>query len=142
VARAWAVLGLATGIGTSLLVGATHARQRPRCVPASYTPLLARLDGMPLENASSPGGALVIGSDAVTIGACGSTPATFKTGRHFTRFHVVWPACPGFGRVRLTGTLQAPPRSCKPLVAVMRWRDQSTDRRRALKFEALRIGPD
>ena len=75
----------------------------------------------------------------LALGVCGATPATFMTSRHYTRIHAVWPACPGFGRVRLRGFLQAPPGSCKPLVVVMRWRDQTTGRRRALKFEALRL---
>jgi len=129
------VLGL--GCAALMLSGGT-ALARPRCPPGSYQPLLDPL-GLPFENIASPAEALAIGSDSITLGVCGATPATFKTPRHYTRIHAVWPACPGFGRVRLRGFLQAPPGSCKPLVVVMRWRDQTTGRRRALKFEALRL---
>jgi len=135
--RAALVLGVLGCAGTVLLGGAALAR--PRCPPGSYEPLLNEL-GLPFEGVSSPSEAFVVGADSVTLGICGAMPATFKTHHHYTRIHAVWPACPGFGQLRLQGTLPAPPRSCKPLVAVIRWRDQTTGRRRGLKFEALRIG--
>ena len=137
--RALVALGLAVCAGAPFLTGA--AVVRPRCAPGSYQPLLDPVDDLPFE-VSSPSEAFVIGADSVTLGVCGSTAATFKTGRHSTRIHARWPGCPGFGRVRLRGFLQTPPRSCKPVVAVLRWRDQTSGRRRALKFEALRLGDE
>lgn len=131
------VLGILGGAAILLSGGAAVAR--PRCPPGSYAPLLDP-SGLPFENVTSPDAALAIGTDSITLGVCGAAPATFRTPHHYTRIHAVWPACPGFGRVRLRGFLQAPPASCKPLVVVMRWRDQTTGRRRALKFEALRLG--
>jgi hypothetical protein len=121
---------------TAMLAGVALAR--PRCAPGSYEPLLNPL-GTPFEGVSSPSEVLVIGADSVTLGVCGPTAATFKTPRRHTTIRALWPACPGLGRVRLQGTLQAPPLSCKPLAAVIRWRDQTSRRRRGLKFEALRI---
>lgn len=134
--RAAVVLGILACSATMPWGGTALAR--PRCPPGSYEPLLDPI-GLPLENVASPSEALAIGTDSVALGVCGTAPATFRTGHLYTRIHAVWPACPRFGRVRLRGFLQAPPGSCKPLVVVMRWRDQTTGRRRALKFEALRL---
>jgi len=135
--RAALVLGI-LGCAATMVSGAT-AMARPRCPPGSYEPQLDPR-GLPFENVGSPSEVLAIGTDSITLGVCGTTPARFRTPHHYTRIHAVWPVCPGFGRVRLQGFLQAPPRSCKPLVVVIRWRDQTTRRRRALKFEALRLG--
>jgi len=135
--RAALVLGI-LGCAAAMLPSGT-ALARPRCPPGSYQPLLDPV-GLPFENVRSPSEALALGTNSVTLGVCGTAPATFRTPHHYTRIHAVWPACPGFGRLRLQAFLQAPPRSCKPLVVVMRWGDQTTGRRRALKFEALRLG--
>jgi hypothetical protein len=134
------VLGCVVFSSGVLVAG--DALGRPRCAPGSYEPLLSVVDGLPFEGVGSPSETFVIGADSVTLGVCGPTRAAFRTPRHYTRIRAVWPACPGFGRVRMQGTLQAPPGSCKPLVATLRWRDQTTGRRRAIKFEALRIGAE
>jgi hypothetical protein len=86
--------------------------------------------------AGSPSGAFVIGDDTITMAACGSAPLRVRARRRLTKLRSVWDDCPGFGRVRYQGSTNYPP--CKALVSVIRWRDQTTKRRRALKFESLR----
>src|SRR5437867_8985803 len=115
------MLGIVSFAATILLGGGALAH--PRCPPGSYSPLVDPL-GLPFEGVESPCDALAIGTDSITLGVCGTAPATFKTVHHHTKTRAVWPTCPGFGRLRVQGYLQAPPGSCEPLVMVMRWRDQ------------------
>lgn len=117
------------------------ARAATPCPPAAYLPLVVRVEGAPpapLFPPDSATGVFVLGSDSVTIGACGATPARIHAGRRLTVIRkAVWDDCPGFGRVRFRGATNYPP--CMALVGILRWRDSITDRKRALKFEALRV---
>jgi hypothetical protein len=117
-----------------LAVGVADAATR--CPPATYGPLISRTDGLPLAGGSSPSGAFVIGTDTITMGACGTTALRVRARRHLTLLLAVWQSCPGFGRVRYQGGTNYPP--CFALVSTLRWRDRQTQRARALKFESLR----
>ena len=117
------------------LVLAGTAPAATRCPPGTFTPLLIVTVDVPF-GAGSPSGAFVVGDETITMAACGSAPLRVRARRHLTMLRAVWGDCPGFGRVRYQGWTNYP--ACKALVSVIRWRDQTTNRRRALKFEALR----
>ena len=126
---------LATSVLAMLLVTGIAGAATP-CPPGTFDPLVSPVDGLPLAGGASPSGAFVVDTAAITMGACGSTELRVRARRHLTFLHAVWQSCPGFGRVRYQGTTNYPP--CTALVSVLRWRDQTTRRRRSLKFESLR----
>ena len=132
-------IGCLTGFVLVGLVGVSVAATP--CAPGSFHPLVGVVDGAPPVPLFAPGsatGSFVLGSDSVAIGACGSTSARIRARPHLTIIsRVVWDDCPGFGQVHFRGATNYPP--CKALVGILRWRDQSTGRRRALKYESLRI---
>lgn len=134
-----ATIGLLTGLLLAGLTGLSFAATP--CPPGSFHPLVVPVEGSPpapLFPPDSATGSFVLGSDSVSIGACGTTSAHIRAARHYTFIRrVVWDDCPGFGRVRFQGLTNYPP--CKALVGVLRWHDQTTGRHRALKFESLRI---
>jgi hypothetical protein len=121
-------------VASMLVAGTAHAAER--CAPGTFAPLVSPVDDLPLGGGTSPSGAFVVGDDTITMGACGSTALRVRARRRYTFLRAVWTDCPGFGRVRYQGTTNFPP--CKALVSLLRWRDQTTNRRRALKFESLR----
>jgi hypothetical protein len=92
----------------------------PRCAPGTFDPLVAPIDGYPLAGGSSPSGAFMIGENTIAMGACGSTTLHVRARQRNTVYRALWPDCSGF------------------VVSVLRWRDRTTNRRRALKFESLR----
>jgi hypothetical protein len=133
------VVRLAASVLVVLLVAGITVAATP-CPPGTFDPLVSPVDGLPLAGGSSPSGAFVVDAGTITMGACGSTELRVRARRRNTFLHAVWESCPGFGRVRYQGTTNYPP--CKALVSVLRWRDQTTGRRHALKFESLRFEHD
>ena len=125
---------LALCIVCSLAVAGV-ATAATRCPPGTFLPLVIETADLPFAG-GSPNGAFVVGDDTITMGACGSARLRVRAHRRLTTLRAVWDDCPGFGRVRYQGSTNYPP--CKALVSIVRWRDQTTKRRRALKFESLR----
>ncbi len=129
---------VAAAVALVLTMTAGVACAATPCPPGTFDPQLSRTDGLPLAGGASANGAFTVDAASITMGGCGAAPLHVRARRHLTYLHAVWPACPGFGRVRYQGWSNYPP--CKALVSVLRWRDVATNRRRAFKFESLRRG--
>lgn len=133
---------LAGGIlGGVLVVASAHgvrcAARIGDCPGGRFAPNLSTAAGLPFEDASSPGGTIVVASGVIILGACPTTPSPFVVIQHRRRWRARWDSCGPFTRVRLRLEL-GPSRQCDHLVGVVRYWDAS-GHRRAFKFPADRV---
>jgi hypothetical protein len=114
--------------------GVTRAARIGNCPGGRFVPDLSTAAGLPFEDASSPGGTIVVADGTIIRGACPAAPAPFAVVQHRRRLRSRWDSCGPFTRVRLRLEL-GPGGRCGYVVGVIRYRDAS-GRRRALKFPA------
>src|SRR5438067_7651451 len=133
---------LASVLGVVLLVATRRIAVAARignCPAARFVPNLSSAVGLPFEDASSPGGTLLVGDGVITRRACPAVAAPFTVSRHRRRLHARWDRCGSFTRVRLR-LGPGPGGQCDYVVGVIHFRDAS-GRPRGVKLPADRVAP-
>jgi hypothetical protein len=107
-----------------------------RCAPGTFDPRLARIDDTPLDGGSSASGGFVIGSDRITLGACGVAELHVRVRPRKTLYRARWFWCGRFGTVRYRAvTLYGP---CDVVGSTFGYRDPRTGRRKTVVFNSTR----
>lgn len=107
-----------------------------RCAPGTFAPHLRDAGRTPLDDGSSASGSFVIGTESITLGACGAAELRVRVRPHRTFYRARWRGCGRFGPVRYRGTSLYGP--CDVVGSTLRYRDPDSGRRRTLRFNAIR----